>query len=111
VGFLKLVELVVAAVIVGLLLLAAKLAEEAMERIGFPGFLGAIIAGVLLGRGGLGLISLEDVGSAAILFFIGINFTLFLAGVEELSNPAFIVPSKADLVYGLSFFAIPTMAA
>jgi Kef-type K+ transport system membrane component KefB len=104
-------ELAVAAVIVGLLLFAAKLSEEAVERIGFPGFLGAILAGVLLGEGGLGVVRFEDVESAAILFFIGINFTLFLAGVEELSNPAFIVPSKSDLAYGLLFLAAPTAVA
>jgi Kef-type K+ transport system membrane component KefB len=99
-------DLAVAAVTVGLLLLAAKLSEEAMERLGFPGFLGAILAGVLLGSGGLGFVSMDSVESASILFFIGISFTLFLAGVEELSNPAFIVPSKNDVVYGLLFIAV-----
>ncbi|WP_228546778.1 cation:proton antiporter [Hyperthermus butylicus] len=104
-------EVTVAAVYVGFLLLAAKVAEEFMERIGFPSFLGAILAGVILGEGVLGIVPSEAMERAAILFMIGINFTLFLAGVEELSNPAMLMPTRQELLYGILLLGLPTLTA
>ncbi len=85
-----------AAVLVGALLFASKLGEETAERLGLPGFAGSIIVGLLLSNAVLGLVSPSDLEPALLLFIIGINFTLFLAGIEELSNPNLLRPRSDE---------------
>ena len=79
-------EAALLAVYLGLVLFTAKLFEDLARRAGLPGFIGAIIAGFLLGPGGLGLLSREDVEKMGLMLTLGIEFMLFLAGAEELSE-------------------------
>ncbi len=79
-------EAALLAVYLGLVLFTAKLFEDLARRGGLPGFIGAILAGFLLGPGGLGIISHEDVEKMGLLLTLGIEFMLFLAGAEELSE-------------------------
>lgn len=99
-----------AAVLVGALLLASKIGEEAAERLGYPGFAGSIIAGLVLSNAMLGLVEPKDLEPALLLFVIGINFTLFLAGVEELSNPTLLKPTRRDFAAAAVFFTLPLIA-
>jgi len=91
-------ETIHAAVLVGMLLLASKIGEEVAERIRLPGFIGSVLAGLVLSSAVLGVVTPEDLESASLLFMLGINFTLFLAGIEELSNPSLLVPRRQDII-------------
>ncbi|KSW11312.1 hypothetical protein CF15_00100 [Pyrodictium occultum] len=95
-----------AAVLLGLLLLAAKASEEAAERLGLPGFAGSVLAGLILSRAVTGLVSPSDLGQASLLFMLGINFTLFLAGVEELSNPSLLRPRVREVLVSLLLLSL-----
>ncbi len=93
----------------GVVLAAAKLGEEAASRIGLPGFIGAVLAGMLLGGTGVGFVSEKDVTGIALLLGIGINFTLFLAGVEELSNPRLFKPTLRELAASSAMMAVAVL--
>jgi Kef-type K+ transport system membrane component KefB len=69
--------------LVGLVLvwLAAKLAGEAMERIGQTAVLGELLAGVIIGPGVLGLVHESDVLHA--LAELGVLILLFEVGLES----------------------------
>ncbi len=86
-----------AAVLVGVLLFFSKVGEEVAERLRFPGFLGSVVTGLVLSDAVLGLVTPEKLEPALLLFMLGINFTLFLAGVEELSNPSLLRPSRREV--------------
>ncbi len=103
-------DVVHAAVMVGALLFASKIGEEAAERLGYPGFLGSILVGLILSGAVLNIVTPRELESALLLFIIGINFTLFLAGVEELSNPDLLKPRPKELIVSLLLLAIPTLA-
>jgi len=94
----------VAAIAIGGILLAAKLGEDGAGRLRLPSFIGALIAGVIIGPAGLGFISEDVVGEIGLLLSIGINFTLFLAGVEELSNPLLLKPSRREVLQAFYVF-------
>ena len=79
-------EAALLAVYLGLVLFTAKLFEDLARRAGLPGFIGAILAGFLLGPGGLELLNREYVEKMGLLLTLGIEFMLFLAGAEELSE-------------------------
>ncbi|NOZ88652.1 MAG: CBS domain-containing protein [Crenarchaeota archaeon] len=98
-----------AAVLVGALLFASKLGEEVAERLGYPGFLGSVLVGVLLSQAVLGLVTPSELETALLLFILGINFTLFLAGVEELSNPSLLKPSLREVLLSSILLAAPTL--
>ncbi len=98
-----------AAVLVGALLFASKLGEEVAERLGYPGFLGSVLVGVLLSQAVLGLVTPSELETALLLFILGINFTLFLAGVEELSNPSLLKPSLREVLSSSILLAAPTL--
>ncbi len=98
------------AVLIGLLLFIAKLGEEIAERLGFPGFSGSIISGILLSGAVLGFIKPEALEPASLLLVIGINFTLFLAGVEELSNPSILRPSLSEILLSIAILSLPSLA-
>ncbi len=98
------------AVLIGLLLFIAKLGEEIAERLGFPGFSGSIIAGILLSDAILGFINPKALEPASLLFIIGINFTLFLAGIEELSNPSILRPSLSEILLSFAALLLPSCA-
>jgi len=123
-------ELVTAAVTLGVLLLTAKLAEEVFKRIKLPGFIGAILTGLVLGPSVLGLIDYKNSEYIALFTMLGINFLLFIAGAEEIKGlglagkrlhiafiagiVTFIVPTIVMLIYlqhiGLSYYEALTIS-
>ncbi len=102
-------ELMVA-IAVGGILLAAKLGEDLVGRLRLPGFLGALGAGLVLGPAVLGVVDEHIVEKMGLLLTIGINFTLFLAGVEELSNPLLLRPTRRELFWA-SYTLFPALVA
>ncbi len=94
-----------AAVLVGALLFLSKLGEEGAERLGLPGFIGSVLTGLLVSPAVLGLVKPSDLVPALLLFNLGINFTLFLAGVEELANPSLLKPSRRELYVSFALLA------
>ncbi len=70
--------------ILGLLLIGAKLGEEAFRRLGLIPFVGAIFVGILVGPGVLALVPNPNLDPTISLFVgLGINFLLFLSGAQE----------------------------
>ncbi len=102
-------ETVRAAVLIGLLLFLSKIGEETAIRLRLPGFLGSVIMGLLISGAVAGIVTPSDLEPALLLLVIGINFTLFLAGVEELSNPALLVPTKAELAYSAIMLSLSSI--
>jgi len=100
-----------AAVLVGALLFLSKVGEELAERLRLPGFLGSVVTGLLVSRAFLGLVTPDKLAPALLLFTLGINFTLFLAGVEELSNPSFLKPKRFEVLLSASIIASVTIAS
>ena len=98
-----------AAVLVGALLFLSKLGEEGAERLGLPGFIGSVLTGLFLSPAVLGLVKPSDLVPALLLFNLGINFTLFLAGVEELSNPSLLKPSRREVYVSFALLASVTL--
>ncbi|WP_338598619.1 cation:proton antiporter [Sulfolobus tengchongensis] len=75
---------VISLLYIGIMLILAKLAEEALGRLNLVRFIGPIFVGIILGQGVLNVIKIN-----AIISFItslGIVFLLFLAGAEELGE-------------------------
>jgi len=105
-----LLEVAEAVALLALALFAAKVGEEIVMRLGLPGFLGAIIAGILLGRAGLNIVSEEAYESTYIFYLIGLSFFLFLAGVEELAPHGKLVPHKRELFASIVMLVITTIA-
>ncbi|AWS00606.1 CBS domain-containing protein [Metallosphaera hakonensis JCM 8857 = DSM 7519] len=66
------------------MLFLAKLAEEGFSRIGLTPFVGAVVVGIILGNGLMGIIVLNSVVS--FITSLGIVFLLFLAGAEEIGG-------------------------
>ena len=87
-----------AAVMVGVLLFLSKVGEEVAERLRLPGFLGSVLMGLFLSNAVLGVVTPRELAPALLLFSLGINFTLFLAGIEELSNPSLLKPTRTELI-------------
>jgi len=100
-----------AAVLVGALLFLSKVGEELAERLHLPGFLGSVIMGLVVSKAVLGVVTPEKLAPALLLFNLGINFTLFLAGVEELSNPSFLRPNRRELLLSLLIIASVTLTS
>ncbi len=99
-----------AAVLVGALLLLSKTGEEAAERLRLPGFVGSVLMGLLLSDAVLGLVKPSELAPAIILFILGINFTLFLAGVEELSDSSMLRPNRREMLVSALVLAAPSVA-
>ncbi|PSN90744.1 sodium:proton antiporter, partial [Candidatus Marsarchaeota G2 archaeon OSP_D] len=68
---------------IGVLLVFAKLAEEAFRRLNLVPFVGAIIVGIVLGPGVLGFVSV--IPTISLFLSLGINFLLFISGAEEIN--------------------------
>ncbi len=79
-------DIALTVVYAGLVLMVAKLLEDIVGRAGLPGFIGAILAGLILGPAGLNLIDEKHVEEMGLLLVVGVDFLLFLAGAEELSR-------------------------
>ncbi|MDG6996271.1 MAG: cation:proton antiporter [Nitrososphaerota archaeon] len=71
----------------GLLLIGAKLGEEAFRRLGLIPFVGAIFVGTLVGPGAFGFINV--VPSTSLFIGLGINFLLFVSGAVEFESTRF----------------------
>ncbi len=77
-------ETVSALAILGLLLIGAKLGEEAFRRLGLIPFVGAILVGIVIGPGVLALAPNPSADPTISLFVgLGINFLLFVSGAQE----------------------------
>lgn len=74
------------ALALGVMLLLAKIGEESFRRVGIPSFIAPIIVGLLVGPFGIGLIEVGDLPFIALFTILGIDFLLFIAGVEELAK-------------------------
>src|SRR5579875_3801597 len=75
---------------------SAKLLAEIFERLGQPGIVGEILAGVLIGPGVLGWISPKEVLTA--VADRGVMFLLFSVGLEVKSSELMRVGGTALLV-------------
>jgi len=84
--------------LVGLVLLwiAAKVAGEGMERIGQTAVLGELLAGVLIGPGGLGLV--HESNALHVLAELGVLILLFEVGLESDLNELLRAGAQATLV-------------
>lgn len=77
-------ESVSALAILGLLLIGAKLGEEAFRRLGLIPFVGAILVGIVIGPGLLSWAPNPGTDPTISLFVsLGINFLLFVSGAQE----------------------------
>lgn len=87
-------------IIMGIMLIAPLL----FERLKLPGIVGLILAGVVVGPHGLGL--LERDSTIVLLGTVGLLFLMFMAGLETSLDD---LKSNADkaLIFGLATFAIP----
>ncbi len=74
------------ALVLGIALLLAKLGEEIFRRKGIPSFIAPILVGLFIGPLGLSLIGNEDLPFIVLFTTLGIDFLLFLSGVEELTE-------------------------
>ncbi len=85
---------------IGVLLVFAKLAEEAFRRLNLVPFVGAIIVGIVLGPGVLGFVS--AIPTITLFLSLGINFLLFISGAEEINigrmREAFGVKTLAGVI-------------
>src|SRR5687768_16622784 len=75
---------------------AAKLLAELFERMGQPGIVGEILAGVLIGPSVLGWIAPNEILTA--LAELGVMFLLFRVGLEVKASELMKVGSVASLV-------------
>lgn len=94
----------------GILLIAAKLGEEAFRKIGLIPFVGAILVGTLLGPGVFNVI---DVLPTITLFVsIGIDFLLFVSGAEEFDAERLkgVFSKKTSLLVALAQFLVRFLA-
>ncbi len=79
-----------------LVFVSAKLLAELFERLGQPGIVGEIVAGVLIGPGVLGWMAPNDI--LTILSQLGAMFLLFRVGLEVKSSELLRVGKTALLV-------------
>src|SRR5689334_8628347 len=75
---------------------SAKLLSELFERLGQPGIVGEILAGVLIGPHVLGLMQPNDV--LAILSDLGVMFLLFRVGLDVKASELMKVGGTALMV-------------
>ncbi len=95
--------------ILGLLLIGAKLGEELFRRLGLIPFVGAILVGILVGPGVLGLV-LNPTSDPTIALFVtlGINFLLFISGAQEFEATRLrsMLRNRKTLLLGVTEFAV-----
>ncbi len=95
--------------ILGVLLIGAKLGEEAFRRLGLIPFVGAILVGIVVGPGVLHLIPNVDQDPTIALFVgLGINFLLFISGAQEFEATRLrtMLRNRRTLVVSLVEFAV-----
>jgi Kef-type K+ transport system membrane component KefB len=80
---------------IGALLLLAKLGEELFEKFRIVSYVAAIIIGIIIGPGVLGLITILP--NISLFISLGINFLLFTGGAlefKELETRKLLKPSN-----------------
>ncbi len=95
--------------ILGLLLIGAKLGEEAFRRLGLIPFVGAILVGILVGPGVLRLVQSPTLDPTIALFVtLGINFLLFISGAQEFEATRLrsMLRNRRTLLISLVEFAV-----
>ncbi len=97
----------ISAVLLGLTLLMAKMGEDLAKRIGIPSFIGAIIAGIILGPAVLNIVNPEELVYIKLFIKLGIDFLLFIAGAEELSEALSKKPSKKTIAFSILLILLP----
>ncbi|GAA0244635.1 cation:proton antiporter [Haladaptatus pallidirubidus] len=94
--------------IIGASLLLSLILSEVFERLGEPGFLGEIVAGILLGPSVLMLISNTNQNNPFILIAtIGGLLLFFDAGYQQISLDQLLAAFRPVLIIGLSGVIIP----
>ena len=94
--------------VIGASLLLALLLSEVIKRLGEPGFLGEIIAGVILGPSVIALISTTNSTSPFILIAtIGGLLLFFDAGYQQISLDQLLADFRPVLIIGLSGVIFP----
>lgn len=95
-----------ALIFIGTLLLLAKLGEEIFERLKLVPYVAAILAGIILGPGGLGLIN--TLPNITLFISIGINFLLFTGGAMEFKGlETKEILKFNNIIIGVSEFLVP----
>jgi Kef-type K+ transport system membrane component KefB/CBS domain-containing protein len=91
---------------IGVLLLFAKLSEEAFEKFKLVPYVAAIFIGIIIGPGVLGLVTVLP--NISLFISLGINFLLFTAGALEFRDVDMkeVLKGKALLI-GILEFLIP----
>ena len=90
----------------GILLLLAKLGEEIFERLKLVPYLAAILVGIIIGPGGLGLISILP--NISLFISLGINFLLFTGGALEFKDlETRKILNFKNIIIGVSEFIVP----
>ncbi|MBE9212954.1 cation:proton antiporter [Plectonema cf. radiosum LEGE 06105] len=74
------------------------------ERLRLPGIVGLIIAGVIIGPNGLGLLARDN--TIILLGTVGLLFLMFMAGLETSLDDLKYNADKA-LIFGFATFAVP----
>ncbi len=98
------------AMVLGLVLLLAKIGEDVFNRLRLPGFLGAIIVGILLSPGGLNIVQIDSRNYLALFTALGINFLLFLAGAEEFRELELLGRRVIGMIArSAAIFAVPSI--
>ena len=90
--------------ILSLLLFIILLVPIILGKLNIPGVIGLILAGVIIGPYGLGL--LENSSSIDLFSTIGLLYIMFIAGLELDMNQFRIVKNRS-LVFGLLTFLLP----
>lgn len=87
-------------IIMGMMLIAPLI----FERLKLPGIVGLILAGVIIGPHGLGLLARDN--TIVLLGTVGLLFLMFLAGLETSLDDLKFNANKA-IVFGLLTFSLP----
>jgi len=87
-----------------LILAAAKIAGEAVERAGFPALIGEIGAGIVLGPSLFGLVAYDD--TLAFLADIGIIALLFVSGIQ-MNIKSFVASERSAASTALLGIVVP----
>ncbi len=80
------------------------IAPLVFERLKLPGIVGLILAGIIIGPYGLGLLARD--GTIVLLGTVGLLFLMFLAGLETSLDDLKLNADKA-IIFGLATFSIP----
>lgn len=94
----------------GILLIGAKLGEEAFRKIGLIPFVGAILVGTLLGPGVFNVINVLP--TITLFVSIGIDFLLFVTGAEEFEAERLkgVFAKRTSLLVSLAQFLVRFLA-